>query len=292
MIRMQNIHFQYGRKLLFAGTHQPRDPPGPYLRAAWNERSGKKPPCSNCSPGSCFPSIGTTSVLGFDPTKRNPAMLEEVFHCPRGILAPPGMRASEYLKIQAPFYPRFDKAAFDRTASISTWTLPNGSMITPSDKRKTAALLRTSLRTSLLILDEPTNGLDIPSKSQFRRTVASAMTENRTFIISTHQVRDMENLIDPIIILHNGRVVFHNSLEAVSAQYTSRLERTSPKATQWSLRESPRWLECDVRTGFPGGRDPDRSRTLFNASGLKTRRLRQHQRERSSRGCEMKLHIC
>jgi ABC-2 type transport system ATP-binding protein len=68
----------------------------------------------------------------------------------------------------------------------------------------------------LLLMDEPTNGLDIPSKSQFRKIVANAVHEERSFIISTHQVRDMENLIDPIIILDEGKVIFCQDYEQIS----------------------------------------------------------------------------
>ena len=71
----------------------------------------------------------------------------------------------------------------------------------------------------LLLLDEPTNGLDIPSKSQFRRTVASALGEDQIILISTHQVRDMENLIDPLIIIDEGRMMLNASLEEVSRKY-------------------------------------------------------------------------
>ena len=235
MIRMQNIHFQYGRRLLFAGLNL-EIPQGNIYGLLGMNGAGKTTLLKLLS-GQLFPSIGTTSVFGFDPTKRNPAMLEEVFHLPEEFSLP-RMRASEYLKIQAPFYPRFDKAAFDRycidfdldlTQRINEYSF--------GQKKKLLLSFGLASGTSLLILDEPTNGLDIPSKSQFRRTVASAMTENRTFIISTHQVRDMENLIDPIIILHNGRVVFHNSLEAVSAQYTSRLERNEPESDSVVFKE-------------------------------------------------------
>ncbi|MDP4228259.1 MAG: ABC transporter ATP-binding protein, partial [Bacteroidota bacterium] len=68
----------------------------------------------------------------------------------------------------------------------------------------------------ILLMDEPTNGLDIPSKSQFRRIIASSVNEDRCFIISTHQVRDLESLIDPIIILDQGKIVFHHTMEEIS----------------------------------------------------------------------------
>jgi ABC-2 type transport system ATP-binding protein len=70
----------------------------------------------------------------------------------------------------------------------------------------------------LLLLDEPTNGLDIPSKSQFRKIVANAIDEDRSFIISTHQARDMENLVDPIIILDQGKIVFHERYDRITAR--------------------------------------------------------------------------
>jgi ABC-2 type transport system ATP-binding protein len=112
-------------------------------------------------------------------------------------------------------------------------------------KKKFLLSFGLASKTPLMILDEPTNGLDIPSKSQFRRIVASAMTEDRTFIISTHQVRDMENLIDPIIILHNGQVVFNSTLEHVCNTFTFTLERT-----EQSKRKFPVviWLSLSVRT--------------------------------------------
>ena len=76
-----------------------------------------------------------------------------------------------------------------------------------------------------MILDEPTNGLDIPSKSMFRKIVASAIHEDRCFVISTHQARDMENLIDPIIILDEGKIIFFQNYEEISKRLT--IDRTS-----------------------------------------------------------------
>jgi ABC-2 type transport system ATP-binding protein len=72
----------------------------------------------------------------------------------------------------------------------------------------------------LLILDEPTNGLDIPSKAQFRKVISKYFTDERSIIVSTHQVKDVENLIDEVIILENGAVVFHNSVDEVSRKLT------------------------------------------------------------------------
>ena len=79
----------------------------------------------------------------------------------------------------------------------------------------------------LLVLDEPTNGLDIPSKSQFRKLLAAAITDDKTFIISTHQVRDVENLIDSVVVLDQGKIIFDHSISGV-AQHLSFEAQSSP----------------------------------------------------------------
>jgi ABC-2 type transport system ATP-binding protein len=79
-----------------------------------------------------------------------------------------------------------------------------------------------------LLLDEPTNGLDIPSKRQFRRAVAASISENQSILISTHQVRDMENLIDPIIVLDSGQIVFFHELAEVSEKLAVTVDTEPP----------------------------------------------------------------
>ena len=69
-------------------------------------------------------------------------------------------------------------------------------------------------------MDEPTNGLDIPSKSQFRKVVAQYMTEDRTLIISTHQVHDVESLLDHILILSQQKLLLDASVSEITENYT------------------------------------------------------------------------
>jgi ABC-2 type transport system ATP-binding protein len=87
-------------------------------------------------------------------------------------------------------------------------------------KKKFMIAFGLSTWSSILLLDEPTNGLDIPSKSQFRRLAASGTSEDRIILISTHQVRDMENLIDPIIIVENGKIIFNRSMEEITNSFS------------------------------------------------------------------------
>lgn len=97
--------------------------------------------------------------------------------------------------------------------------------LSQGQKKKVMIAFALALNTPVTLLDEPTNGLDIPSKAQFRKIVASAFSEGKCIIISTHQVRDLENLIDPIIILDRNQVLLNNSVEEITRKlyfsYTS-----------------------------------------------------------------------
>ena len=80
----------------------------------------------------------------------------------------------------------------------------------------------------VLILDEPSNGLDIPSKSKLRKILASSINEDRSFIISTHQVRDIDQLIDPVLIIEDGKVLFNYSLEEISEKLALKVVEELP----------------------------------------------------------------
>jgi ABC-2 type transport system ATP-binding protein len=82
-------------------------------------------------------------------------------------------------------------------------------------QKKAMIAFGLATNTALLIMDEPTNGLDIPSKVQFRKLIASVLTEDRCMVISTHQVRDLDSLIDTLLILHDGKIVINQSIDEV-----------------------------------------------------------------------------
>ena len=71
-------------------------------------------------------------------------------------------------------------------------------------------------RPALLVLDEPTNGLDIPSKSQFRKVLASGMSEEKSVVISTHQVRDIDRLLDHVIVIDGSQVLLDESVVRIT----------------------------------------------------------------------------
>ncbi|MCF0051546.1 ABC transporter ATP-binding protein [Dyadobacter sp. LJ53] len=166
--------------------------------------------------GLLFPQDGNITVAGYEPKKRLPAFLQDVFFLPEEIYLP-SVTIKKYLEMIAPFYPKFDEAQFD--GYIANMDLPEGNKLTDmsyGQRKKFLIAFALSTNTKILIMDEPTNGLDIPSKSQFRKLVSTNLDKNRLILISTHQVRDLDNLIDSIIILENSKILIQHSLDTVA----------------------------------------------------------------------------
>jgi len=179
--------------------------------------------------GLLFGGNGSVRSLGQDPAARRPSFLADVFVLPEDAQAP-NVSARDYLRSRAPFYPRFDRAAFDRY--LKEFELPSdGNLATLSHGQQKKFLLAFGLATQakLVLLDEPMNGLDIPSKGLLRRVITEALVPERLFVISTHQVRDLGTLMDPIVILHRGRVLLNSTLADIGAR-VHMTQQSSPSA--------------------------------------------------------------
>jgi ABC-2 type transport system ATP-binding protein len=127
------------------------------------------------------------------------------------------VKIDAYVKANAAFYPNFDHGYF--SGLLSEFDIPvDQKLIDMSYGQKKKLIIAFGLATKaqLIIMDEPTNGLDIPSKTQFRKIMAAALTEDRCIIISTHQVRDLDNLIDTVIMLDESNIVLKASVEEIT----------------------------------------------------------------------------
>jgi len=163
-----------------------------------------------------FPKKGYCRAYGFDTYKRYPDFLNKLYFVPEEFYTPP-ISLKEFISIYGPFYPEFSQS--DLFEYIREFEIPeSGNLSSFSYGQKKKFLVSFGLATNckILILDEPTNGLDIPSKSKFRKVLASSINNNRSFIISTHQVRDIDQLIDPIVILDEGEIIFNHNLDEIS----------------------------------------------------------------------------
>ncbi len=171
------------------------------------------------------PSRGTVMVDGTDARRRTAEMLQEIFLVPEEFDLP-RTTLEEYVRINEPFYPRFSREVllnclkeFEMPLSLKLNALSMG------QKKKAYMSFALAAGTRLLLMDEPTNGLDIPSKSQFRKVVANNMTEDRTLIISTHQVHDVESLLDHIVIFDENGVALDSSVGDVCDKYVFETRR-------------------------------------------------------------------
>ncbi|CAG5004068.1 Vitamin B12 import ATP-binding protein BtuD [Dyadobacter sp. CECT 9275] len=215
MIRLNNVSFGYSKhQKLFENLSMQLEP-GHIYGLLGKNGAGKSSLLRNIA-GLLFPTSGKIDVNGFEPLKRLPAFLQDIYFMPEEIYLP-SISIHKYLETLAPFYPKFDEHQFFR--HMKDFDMPEGNKLTGmsfGQKKKVITAFALATNTKVLIMDEPTNGLDIPSKSQFRKIVSTALDPQRTILISTHQVRDLDNLIDSIIILENSQILIQHSLDAVA----------------------------------------------------------------------------
>lgn len=162
--------------------------------------------------GLLTPQCGCVLYNGSDMRSRRPSALSDVFIVPEEFNLPP-ISLREYVRVNSQFYPRFSMA--DMRSHLSVFDLTddiNLAALSMGQKKKVFMCFALACNTGLLLLDEPTNGLDIPGKSQFRRFAVSSMTDDRIIIISTHQVADINRILDHVVIMDNSHVIYNASV--------------------------------------------------------------------------------
>lgn len=154
---------------------------------------------------------------------RRTEMLQDIFLVAEDDILP-GISMKDYLKTCVAFYPRFSEeilyqclSDFDMPADIR-----NLHALSMGQRKKVTMSTALASGCRLLLMDEPTNGLDIPSKALFRKVVARNMSDDRTMIVSTHQVHDVEPLLDHIIILDQSHILLNASVDDITARYAFR----------------------------------------------------------------------
>jgi ABC-2 type transport system ATP-binding protein len=226
MVEIKNMSFGYRRTRLFSGLNLSLAPGNIYGLLGRN--GAGKTTLLKIICGLRLAQGGQCEVLGFDPARRPARLLEDVCFISEELHVP-AIPAHLFEKLYAPLYPRFSHASFEEY--LREFELDTSKKLTElsyGQKKKFLLAFGLASTTRILLLDEPTNGLDIPSKSQFRRLLARSGGEDQVILISTHQVRDMENIIDPIIILDEGRIIFQQPLQEAARRLSASLEREEP----------------------------------------------------------------
>ncbi|KAA2238872.1 ABC transporter ATP-binding protein [Chitinophaga agrisoli] len=215
MVQISDLNFSYNRKRpLFKDLNLTLGA-GHIYGLLGRNGAGKSTLLKNIV-GLAFPVSGQCLINGKNSSSRSLAVLQELYFIAEEVYGPV-LTPAQFLKRTAGFYPRFSAADF--YTYLQTLDIDERqpmSMMSYGQQKKTIIAFGLAANTGLLIMDEPTNGLDIPSKVTFRKLIASVLSEDRCIIISTHQVRDLDSLIDTVLILNDHRIVVEQSVDEIT----------------------------------------------------------------------------
>ncbi|MDD7529604.1 MAG: ABC transporter ATP-binding protein [Prevotellaceae bacterium] len=169
--------------------------------------------------GLLYPQRGDIRFMGNDVRSRLPENLGDMFIVPEEYDLPP-MSLSNYIRANRPFYPKFSDEVL--RSCLEEFEMPadlNLKELSMGQKKKVYLSIALAAGTRLLLMDEPTNGLDIPSKMLFRRVVANHLSDERTLLLSTHQVHDVETLLDHVMILDRRNLLLDASMAELTSRY-------------------------------------------------------------------------
>ena len=204
MINVSQLHFKYGNKRIYDDFSLQLSKPG--VVGMFGRNGSGKSTLLKILSGLLFPTGGNVEVLGHRPARRLPRFLEQVYIVPEEFHLP-NIKLSSLQTNHAPFYPRFSAADFSRYIDI--FEIPrNQTFDTMSlgQKKKSVIAFALATHTPILLMDEPTNGLDIMGRAQFKTVMAGPEHADRLVIISTHQAHDLESLMSHVLFVDAGRI--------------------------------------------------------------------------------------
>lgn len=214
MIEIRNLNFSYKKTPVFSNINLSF--PQGSIYGLLGENGVGKTTLLKLICGLLRPTEGSCTVDGLTSQDRLPEMLQRIVFLPDEVSLPDGRTPQQYIDELAPFYPGFAQGTFLHLMD-ELEVEPNRKFKEMSfgQQKKSLIAASLSLGTDYVLFDEPTNGLDIPSKAQFRQILSRRFEDRNTIIISTHQVKDVENLIDPIVILSNNAVLLDASVQRI-----------------------------------------------------------------------------
>ena len=217
--------------------------------------------------GLLTPKSGRVTIDGCNVRDRLPSTLGNLFVVPEEFELP-RMSLKEYATLNGALYPRFSYDDLLRNLELFDINpeIKSLSSLSMGQKKKVLMSFAFATHTDLMLMDEPTNGLDIPGKSQFRRLVAREMSDNRTIVISTHQVRDIDNCIEHVVIIDHSKVLLDESVASITSKLQF-VENATAAEAKSAIYSQPSVTGYSIVAPSNGGDETEINlETLFNAT--------------------------
>lgn len=215
MITIKNLSFHYKSKTPLFNDLSLGIESGRIVGLLGKNGAGKST-LLNLISGLLEPKHGDITVNSYVPFQRDPNFLADIYMVPEEFSLP-HVSINGYLKAFSPLYPHFGKEKFDQIAK--EFELDKSAQLnrlSHGQRKKFLIAFALASNCKVLVLDEPTNGLDIPSKSQFRKILVGSVTEEQVVLISTHQVKDIDTIIDKVVVIDNGAIIYQEDMETIS----------------------------------------------------------------------------
>ena len=262
MITLKDLSFSYGKHNVLGNVSMTLEKGKIY--GLLGENGVGKSTLLKILSGLLKPERGECTVFGEVPYSRNPSFLQDIFYLPEDF-AGENVVVEKYAMQLGMFYPHFSPDKFNRIISeFGVDPKAKFNKLSLGQQKKAIIAVALSLGTKVLLMDEPSNGLDIPSKSLLRRLIAENASEDQLIVISTHQVKDLENLIDPIIIMDKEGVIMNASIEEIAARLTFGIESAEDKDALYCQRDLRGYVT--VRRNEYGIETPVDIEALFNCA--------------------------
>ena len=217
----------------------------------------------NLVTGQLFAKEGIITIDGEDVKTKSKSILEKMYFLPEELVVP-SISLESFIKLYSPFYKDYSQEVMDECMREFDLQIEKKSLnkLSMGTKKKVMICFAIATNVPYLLMDEPTNGLDIPSKRIFRKLINSHMAENRTIVVSTHQVHDVEKMIDHIVILGENDLLVNDSVDGLAEKYTF---GTSPKGEVIYSEKSLEGNLCVARRTESEDETPVSLELLFEA---------------------------
>jgi ABC-2 type transport system ATP-binding protein len=268
MIQIENLSFGYKKKKLLYKNLTLNLEEGSIYGLLGKNGAGKSTLLKNLV-GLLFPTSGSITINGFSPKKRLPSFLQTIYFIPEEVNIP-ALTIHKYMHLFAPFYPAFNKEQFfNYLEQLDVKDQGKLNTLSFGQQKKFIIAFALACNTKILLLDEPTNGLDIPSKIRFRKLISSVLDSERMIFISTHQIRDLDNLIDRVVIVDNGELLLNASITEIANKLcfktiTKINDKNKVLYSEESLKGYSVVMEIDLEQLFNGiTENPAKAKNIF-----------------------------